>query len=124
MTCGCAPGTVPLPPGAREAAALCHLCLYAEHAPVSAAVKGMVACTLDGAPMLAAVTRPCPAGLHPDRDGVVRWMGVRWEGVPAPIRWWLWAFHPRHPRPGSFAGCGCVRVLKRAWRRLRGAKHG
>lgn len=42
-----------------------------------------------------------------------RWLGVRWMGYPWPKRLWAWAFHPEHPRPGTFAGCGCLWFLKK-----------
>lgn len=62
----------------------------------------------------------CPRGRFPDADGVVRWSGVRWYGVPAPIRWWLRWRNPVHPKPSSFPGCGCIKRLKDAI----GGRHG
>lgn len=75
--------------------------------------RGGVACTIDGVPASRALSRPCPRGRHPDRQNVVRWMGVRWYGVPMPLRIWLRIAHPRHPRIFRWDGCGCVVVLKR-----------
>jgi hypothetical protein len=61
----------------------------------------------------------------PNRRGHVRWLGMVWIGVPAPLRWWwveVWGLE----LSGPLEGCGCVRRLRawwnaRAWRRsLRG----
>ena len=60
----------------------------------------------------------CPDGRFPDEAGLMRWLGCRWYGVPYPVRVWLWLRHPRHPRPSSFAGCGCLVRLKSAMRRV------
>lgn len=56
---------------------------------------------------------PCPRVMHPDRDGVVRWFGIRWIGAPAPVRWWA-MLTTKYPR-GKVPGCGCVKVLKDIW---------
>lgn len=52
---------------------------------------------------------------------VWHWGGLDWYGVPYPLRLWAWAFHPMHPKPSSFAGCGCLVELKRAVHDLRHA---
>jgi len=36
---------------------------------------------------------------------------MTWEGVPAPLRWWLHA-QGRLSSPEALAGCGCLRWLK------------
>lgn len=64
----------------------------------------------------------------PDSRGVIRWLGVEWIGVPAPIRWAC-----RHPDlrdvlglpepSGPFWGCGCIRRLKNATLRMKGKHH-
>lgn len=51
--------------------------------------------------------------------GIVEWAGFEWHGVPYPLRWWLWATRPAHPKPSSFAGCGCLVELKAALREFR-----
>ena len=62
--------------------------------------------------------RPCPLGKHPDANGWIRWLGVRWIGLPMPVRWWLslvnWnRFYIDTP------GCGCALWLKRLWIKVR-----
>ena len=61
----------------------------------------------------------CPIGRHPDREGIVRWLGVRWYGVPMPIRVRLMIFARQHRSPRYYDGCGCVVRLKDWWSRLR-----
>lgn len=65
--------------------------------------------------------RDCPAGRFADEAGVINWAGLAWYGTPYPLRLWAWIAHPRHPKPRSFAGCGCLVELKTAlnkWRAL------
>lgn len=45
-------------------------------------------------------------------DGTVRWLWLRWYGLPWPYRLWLWSLGG--PRPRSWAGCGCLVAAKRA----------
>ena len=68
-------------------------------------------CTLDGERFRRTVRpigKPCPLGRHSDAEGKVRWLGLRWYGVPAPLRW----FKLRGRR---WPGCGCIVALKDAW---------
>lgn len=44
----------------------------------------------------------------------LRWLGLRWYGTPAPLRWVLPKAHPR------VRGCGCVVAIKDWWVRRRG----
>ena len=60
----------------------------------------------------------CPAGRFPVA-GIARWAGLDWHGTPYPLRLWAWIAHPRHPKPISFAGCGCLVELKAALREFR-----
>lgn len=80
-------------------------------------------CTIDGK---APCSRPCPRGHHPDADGIIRWMGLRWFGVPYPIR--LWGRTGMYTETTGLAsktdwrkleGCGCLVVAKRLWRVIR-----
>lgn len=68
-------------------------------------------CTLDGERFRRTVRpigKPCPLGRHSDAEGKVRWLGLRWYGVPAPLRW----FKLRGRR---WPGCGCIVPLKLAF---------
>lgn len=56
----------------------------------------------------------CPLGRHPAKRTIggetvwaTHWMGVRWVGVPWPVRLWVFVRSPRHPRPGRVP---CVSV--------------
>ena len=70
-------------------------------------------CTLDGKDCTDhAIKGKCPRGRYPDRDGLVRWLGVRWVGMPAPLRW---RFEARYGRAPRVDGCGCVASVKRFW---------
>ena len=48
---------------------------------------------------------------------VHRWLGLRWIGLPAPIRWWRRLGRSRTwlAKADSLAGCGCLLRLKAAW---------
>lgn len=61
----------------------------------------------------------------PEAYGRIVWLGVEWEGLPAPVRFAAWAWRAwRHGADESpqdfyrrFPGCGCVARLKAAWSR-------
>lgn len=96
----------------RERAALCQFCPHADHGE-GFWTQGAVECTISGRAILEHVTgAPCPRGYHPDSRGITRWLGVRWYGVPYPIRVLLWAFGASHRRPGAWGRCGCLVWLK------------
>lgn len=61
----------------------------------------------------------CPRDNHPDPHGVVRWLGLRFYGVPMPVRLAAWWFHGSHRRPGFWPGCGCAKWFKDLWTTLR-----
>ena len=66
--------------------------------------------------------KACPKGRHPDAEGIIPWMGVRWFGVPMPVR--VLAVAIGKARGGissvrEVAGCGCVVVLKTRWERVK-----
>ncbi len=91
--------------------------------------KGLVKCTLSGSPIVEQVCGgvlkakagfACPIGKGPDEAGIVRWMGIRWRGVPWPVAAMLaddvmcgWFGHARPALRSDMPGCGCVEVLKR-----------
>ncbi len=88
---------------ARTAAAMCFACR----------ARDGETCRDSGKPCTEMVKGVCPRGRHPNPAGVVRWVGVTWHGVPAPIRWGLVYRHGEPRKP--LAGCGCVAALKRFW---------
>ena len=120
MTCGdCGNSSVTPPAEVRIRAAMCETCPRASRARTETSRWGAVACRPTGVPIAVHLVggEPCPAGKLPGDDGVTRWAWIRWYGVPYPVRLWLWASHPRHPRPRSFAGCGCAKAAKDLWAR-------
>lgn len=108
MACGCGKPN----PSVLLSAAMCGACQSLDR-------PGMVVCTIDGKPSL---SRPCPIGKHADKDGVVRWAGLEWHGMPYPIRlvyrwsWLRWLTGVRNPRLANLKpeGCGCCVGLKDA----------
>ena len=109
MPCGCNAKSKPSPSLASKAA-MCHLCPHGERDGV-----GVVACTISGKDILQATASDavCPLGRHPDADGIVVWWGLRWLGVPEPLRWrlvWDLGREPRH-----LDGCGCIAAIKASW---------
>jgi len=96
----------------RTAAAMCEVCPSGVLGATRYGV-GVVECSISGRSISVAVTQKCPRGRHPDRDGVIVWAGVRWIGLPMPLRILLRWAHPKRPGVKSWAGCGCVLVLKR-----------
>jgi len=80
-------------------------------------------CPRSGRPVTLHINgEPCPRGCHPDKRGRVRWARVAWSGVPFPLRLWLYlCIDDRRELAefvDSFAGCGCIRSVKAAWKRL------
>lgn len=67
-------------------------------------------------------------GLAPDADGRIVWMGVKWIGVPFPLRIWfvlraVWKLRGMRAIDSggaldAFAGCGCIEGLKRLSERM------
>ena len=89
---------------------MCQTC----HRSIKSAAGSAITCTVLGRPIADLVRRsePCPEGRHPDADGIVRWAGVRWFGVPEPLRWAIvWALG-REPR--GLHGCGCIAAVKQS----------
>ena len=129
----------------RDATAVL-VCLSCRHARAT----GFVACSLSGRPLvhdaakgerlraLAAfpaphagrgcaggacgVPRGCPVGRAPDADGRVRWLGIRWRGVPWLLRQVMadevasayWLGLPKTVALDDVPGCGCIDRIK-AW---------
>lgn len=70
-------------------------------------------CTVDGVACVDHAKRgDCPKGRYPDAAGRVRWLGVGWSGMPAPLRW---RFQGRYGRAPRVDGCGCIEAVKRYW---------
>lgn len=113
MACGCQANLVLVDPGAR--AAMCDTCPRVARAKGVDGIARGVRCTVNGADVGSLVMRPsatCPRGRWPDATGVVRWLGVRWSGVPMPLRHRL---EQRYGRAVRLSACGCVAGLKRFW---------
>lgn len=59
-------------------------------------------------------------GCHTVTPRIVRWWGVRWIGIPAPLRWvaWVVAVYMRRTDQewpefnARIPGCGCIMVLR------------
>lgn len=72
--------------------------------------------------MLYVMGEPCPRKKHPGEDGRVRWLGLKWEGVPYPVRFYVWFRWMRDKPMRAFVrapqGCGCIAGLKTAWRSI------
>lgn len=70
------------------------------------------------AELLVEVLAPCPPSALQSNtspgDQPTRWLGLEWEGRPMPLRVVDRLLGRRVPT----CGCGCIRPLKRAWRRL------
>jgi len=113
MSCGCQSN-----PDTHTRAAMCCVCPdYAHEVGVCGLSQRPVAMHIRG-------QLPCHAGSHPNEAGVVVWCGVRWIGVPMPVRLWLWVVSPKHPKPSAFGGCGCILFLKRLFTIPRAGAHG
>ena len=59
-------------------------------------------------------------GLTADSAGLVVWLGMKWRGVPYPLRLWLLArlaWTDKEPRRfralREFSQCGCIDRIKR-----------
>lgn len=109
MTCGCGTTTTDR---RRTKEAMCWACLERRTHPG----LGVGLC-INGEPW---DKTACPLDRHPDDRGIVKWAGRRWYGVPFPIRTALAIAHPKHPRPSSFDGCGCVKSWKDLVARIAG----
>ena len=107
MGCRCRE-TVPQIDRVADRAAMCQTCRHARRASNGSAI----ACTITSRDIGSIVVdrASCPIARHPDDDGIVRWMGLRWMGVPEPLRWRLVWMLRREPR--GLRGCGCVAAIK------------
>ena len=122
MACGCgkkSTGTVPASCGVSlpiiylERAAMCRVC--PERQSVGPGDLGW--CPLVGAGVgLALEGGLCPIGHHPGSDGKLKWLGVKWRGIPYPVRLWLRVRHGT--ATGKWPGCGCVDRLKTICERM------
>ena len=93
----------------RTRTIICASCKYAD---------SQAACTIDGYPLGHHIQGgACPKKKQADDNGHVPWMGMKWLGIPSPVRWW----HNRtkETRWDQVPGCGCVVWLKRLWMKIR-----
>ena len=88
----------------NEQAAMCLIC------DESAEIDGVVWCNRKG--RRCASVRQCEH--WPDADGVTRWAGLTWKGVPLPGRIYLRIRLLGKSRPPRLPGCGCIKPLKDA----------
>ncbi len=111
----------------------CFVALTCKHARAT----GYTTCELSGEPLTenscggikGKACLNCPIGRGPDGTGIVRWMGLRWRGLPYPKRLLLcysdtaydFYGHSRPARRKDIPGCGCWELGKRAWERARTA---
>jgi hypothetical protein len=94
----------------RSCAVMCHVCPE----------RRGDACTAQEMPCaeIVRLRLDCPLNHHPDGAGVLVWLGVRWYGVPMPIRaaWPVLRRLYRWPQlSGPLPWCGCVKRLKDRW---------
>ena len=105
--CNCPPNRFPIHV-IQATAAMCSACSRR---------KG-VDCDVTGIPtQWHRVSGDCPRKRFPDKAGIVKWMGVKWMGVPMPIRLWL-VLLGKVERPDDFTGCGCLVAAKGLLARL------
>ena len=107
MGCECGEPVVQIAPSQRRSrAVMCDCCKHSDG----------LQCRKSGFGALVIVSAPkaiCPIRRHPNENGVVRWLGIEWYGVPAPIRWRV-----KKHLSGTLGGCGCIRRLKDLWVRI------
>lgn len=98
----------------RTNAAMCVLCPELGMR-VRADWSTVAVCTVDGRAFGPRGERreACPRGRHADEQGMVRWLGSRWRGVPYPLRVRLRRRGVELKR-GPLPGCGCIDRVK-AW---------
>lgn len=109
MSCGCGRRKIEPRQAERERGAMCHLCPMAERDTLEPWAIGAVRCTISGLQIQehTVAAAPCPLGMHPDAQGLVRWAWLIWYGVPDPIRLAL-----ANRLTGPLPGCGCVKYIK------------
>ena len=99
----------------RDCAAVCAICPEADRLGWDPVV-----CTVSGKTCQEhCVTGSCPAGHFSASSPETVSLGIRWYGPSMLSRLLLRAVHPRRPRPSSFTGCGCIKILKDLWSKLR-----
>ena len=110
MSCGCRGRT--WGDEKRTRAVMCQTCFHGERSVIGLASR----CRVDGADLEmshADLACLCPKGHWPDHNDDLRWMGLRWRGVPVPLRVLV-----EDQVTGPLHGCGCIDRLKRLWERL------
>lgn len=99
----------------RSCAVMCAVCPE----------RGGPICTVKELPIrqIIELRLDCPLGHHPDKLGVLCWLGLRWYGVPAIVRWLYPILRRLHGWPkltGPLPWCGCLKRLKDLWSASRG----
>lgn len=123
MPCGCGKsnkGTalatcgISLPVIYLERSAMCRVCPHRESGSDPLGV-----CSLTGTGVGVYVTggRVCPVGHHPSGSaGRLTWIGIKWRGVPYPVRLW---YRLRHgTATAKWPRCGCIDRLKTLCERM------
>lgn len=110
---------------ARARAVRCHLC------PHGQAIQGLTICTINGDTIgyreLHQPQRTCPLKRWPDESGKVRWLGMKWRGLPWPLRIRIAleaavrSFRKRMEET-RYPGCGCHDRIKSLIERIRKAR--
>lgn len=119
MGCGCEPNPYV---STIECAAMCAIC--PERADIHRDDGRITLCSVSMKPVVHhASSKSCPLGSFPDTLGACHWLGVRWMGVPAPIRWAASTRLGRLamgsiPKLPPFSGCGCIVSLRKLWDRI------
>lgn len=62
--------------------------------------------------------KACPRNKQADDNGWVRWLWIRWVGIPYPVRVWK-SITTKHRGWFSLPGCGCALKAKRLSIRIR-----
>jgi hypothetical protein len=123
MSCGgcrasARPGGLPVvhPPTRdeqRARAVMCHTCAHALRDMAHPVAIGAVECRISGKPISWHIGTPAPSCPRSRHGAIIRWFGIRWFGVPKPLRWFV-----RARLSGPIPGCGCIYRLKLLWRKL------
>lgn len=97
----------------KTAIGICRACRRSDFDADDQRQAAAIQCTVDGMTIGKRLQddASCPLGRWPDADGLVRWLGMRWHGVPMPVRLVL--------AVRLYPGCGCIVPMKAAWKRLR-----
>lgn len=112
MSCGCK-SAPQANPHRRTNAAMCAVCPSRK-----VDIVGATACAAGPkpVPLTWEGLGACPRGRH-TKNGIVRWWGIHWYGVPAPLRWMIIG-RGVVKLNGPLPGCGCLVRLRSITDRL------